>query len=91
MSGVELIKKEREKQITKYGYDAKHDLGYKDNQLVYAALSYLACSIDGKDGQYFTNWPFDVKYFKNEGKMDCLKKAGAFIAAELDRMQEEAL
>ena len=90
MTGVELINEERDKQINKYGYDAKHDLEYKDNQLMYAALSYLSCAIDGRDiGVYFVNWPFDVKFFKNEGKIDCLKKAGAFIAAELDRLQEE--
>ena len=97
MTGVELIKEERKKQISKYGYDAKHDLGYKDKQLVYAAIAYLFCAIEEKAGDVIIEetskmpnfFPFDAKFFKDEGKIENLKKAGAFIAAELDRLQEE--
>ena len=32
------------------------------------------------------DWPFKMEYFKDEGYVENLKKAGAFIAAELDRL-----
>ena len=31
-------------------------------------------------------WPFEKQHFNNEGYVENLKKAGAFIAAELDRL-----
>ncbi len=90
MNGVEIIKKEREKQITKYGYDAKHDLGYQDKQLLRAALAYLLDAINGNEDS-MDQWPWDIMYFKPDSYEECLAKVGAFVAAELDRIQEEVI
>ena len=85
LTGIDLITEEREKQISKYGYTPEHDSGYKSYQLVFGALAYLNTAIYGKSvGE--EDWPFDAKYFHDEGYVESLKKAGAFIVAELDRV-----
>lgn len=86
MNGVEHIQKEREKQITKHGYTPEHDSGYKSNQLLFGALAYLNAAIYGR-GVGEEDWPFDMKYFKGGTNfVEDLSKAGAFIAAEIDRL-----
>ena len=89
--GIELIKEEREKQIGKHGYSAGHDVFYMNKELLYAALAYLKLAI-GEENTMISSyaiedWPWDAKYFKNEGYIESLKKAGALIAAELDRLE----
>ena len=88
-SGCQQIAEERTKQINKYGYTPEHDSAYKSSQLLFGALAYLNAAIYGKSvGE--EDWPFDMKYFK--GGTDFagdLATAGAFIAAELDRLNYE--
>ena len=85
-TGIDLIREEREKQITKYGYTPGHDAGYHNKELLFAALSYLNTAIYGKSVGT-EDWPFEMKYYHDEGYQESLKKAAAFIAAELDRLQ----
>lgn len=83
-SGLEQISEERVKQIAKHGYTAYHDAGYKNGELLKAALAYLkAAMISAREP---VEWPFEMKYFHDDGYVENLKKAGAFIAAELDRL-----
>ncbi|KAB1228468.1 hypothetical protein [Chryseobacterium viscerum] len=95
-TGVELIASERQKQIDKHGFTAKHSIEhpewYDKEQLVYAAHSLL--SLEVKPAMYIKepdNW--DKEWF-----IRILKKAsadknyryrvvGAFLAAELDRIK----
>lgn len=84
-TGIEQITEERVKQITKYGYTGYHDAGYKNKELLFGALAYLNTAIYGS-GLGKENWPFSEEYYKDEGYVESLKKAGAFIAAELDRL-----
>ena len=87
-SGVELIQIERQKQIDKYGYTPEHDSMYSGSQLKFAALSYLNTALYGKSvGE--EDWPFDKVYFKPGTEIACLSKAGALIAAEIDRLTQE--
>ena len=87
-SGVELIQIERQKQIEKYGYTPEHDGMYKGSQLKFAALSYLNTAIFGKNvGE--EDWPFEMSFFKPGTEIACLSKAGALIAAEIDRLTQE--
>lgn len=90
-TGTELIQEERNKQIAKYGYTPGHDAGYKNKELLMGALSYLKRAIGDENCMIATtsteDWPFDMKNFNDEGYVESLKKAGAFIAAELDRLQ----
>jgi len=85
-SGIEQITEERVKQIAKYKYTSYHDALYMNKELLFAALAYLNKSIYG-DSVGEEDWPWDIKYFKDEGYVENLKKAGALIAAELDRLQ----
>ena len=87
MNGIELIQQEREKQITKHGYTPEHDSGYKHNELLVAALAYINAAIYGEHAGSEV-WPFAVEYFHGGTNfVEDLTKAGAFIAAELDRLQ----
>ena len=90
-SGCEQIREERQKQITRHGYTPEHDSGYKNKELLRAALTYLIGVIndDDTDAAAFCYWPFETKYYHNDGYAENLKKAGAFIAAELDRLNFE--
>jgi len=87
MDGIEIIKEAREKQINKYGYTPEHDRMYQSNQLLFGALAYLNAALFGKSvGE--EDWPFDTKYFKGGTNfVEDLSKAGAFIAAEIDRIK----
>lgn len=91
-TGIELIAKERQRQIDIEGWTKEHDAQYKDNELVKAAI----CYADPKTYYYQTNikvpnvdfWPtqWDKKWFKPTDRIRDLVKAGALIAAEIDRL-----
>lgn len=84
MTGIEKISQERDKQIAK-GYTPGHDAAYTGKELVYSALAYINAALYGESvGD--KDWPFEKEYYKYEGYVESLKKAGAFIAAELDRL-----
>ena len=84
-SGIELIRDEREKQLIKYGYTSRHDAMYTNKELLYGALAYLSEAIHKGTGN--ENWPFNLEFWHPEDYVNNLKKAGAFIAAELDRLE----
>ncbi len=94
-SGIELIAEERQRQITAEGYTTKHDDQHKDFEMGKAAESYLACVVtpdeegdeNGKIRPTWT-WPWDEKSWKpSPDPVRNLVKAGALIAAEIDRLQ----
>ena len=84
-TGIEQINEERTKQIDKYGYSPSHDSNYKNKELLFAALAYINTAIYGS-GSGSEDWPFEIKFFHDDGYVENLKKAGALIAAELDRL-----
>lgn len=85
-TGIEQISEERVKQIAKYGYNVYHDEGYKNKELLFGALTYLKKAMWNNGFNEEETWPFEKQYFNDEGYIENLKKAGAFIAAELDRL-----
>ena len=87
MKGLELIKEERLKQLIKYRYNAVHDSTHINKELALAALAYLYAAIFNDDSSALAYWPFEREFWHNEGYVENLKKAGALIAAELDRIQ----
>jgi hypothetical protein len=103
MNGVERIAAERKRQIEKEKWTATHDDYYENEQLARAAVCY-ALPIDIKTiyiGSLFQKqsllnelWPFAKYYYKPtpENRIRELEKAGALIAAEIDRLlrKEEA-
>lgn len=89
-TGIEQIGEERLKQINKHGYTLYNDAGWNNKHLLMAALAYLKTAIGAEEtlteSWPMEDWPWDIKYFKDEGYVENLKKAGALIAAELDRL-----
>lgn len=93
--GAELIAEERKRQISKEGWSEHHDDQHTDYELGKAAESYLAAVIspeeegdeNGKSRPAW-DWPWDEKCWKPSGDpVRNLVKAGALIAAEIDRIQ----
>ena len=83
-TGLEQIAEEQLKQINKYGSISTN---LKDKKLLFGALSYLNAAIYGESVGN-DDWPFEQIYWHYEGYAESLKKAGALIAAELDRFQK---
>ena len=82
-TGIEQIAEEQLKQINKYDSISTN---LKDKKLLFGALSYLNAAIYGESVGN-EDWPFEQIYWHYEGYAESLKKAGALIAAELDRLQ----
>ena len=82
-TGLEQIAEEQLKQINKYDSISTN---LKDKKLLFGALSYLNAAIYGESVGN-EDWPFEQIYWHYEGYAESLKKAGALIAAELDRLQ----
>ena len=95
-TGIELIAEERQRQIEKEGWTAEHDAEHKDGELADAAAYYAMTeeTIDFIDNEWGNDmhlhiWPFDLKWLKRtpDNRIKELQKAGALIAAEIDRLQ----
>ena len=79
------VTKERNRQITEEGFDAKRDDIYQKEELVAAASSYLQSGFS--DVTVMPNhWPFDNSWWKPKDRRSSLVKAAALICAEIDRM-----
>ena len=92
MTGVELIAQERQRQIEEEKYDREGDKYYNLNEeLANAAVCY-ALPRHCREYNEFSNpvlWPWHRRYWKptpNDRTRE-LVKAGALIAAEIDRLQ----
>jgi len=101
-TGIELIADERKRQVEVEGWTAEHDAGHETPCLAVAGACY-ALDIAGHHAgahnswqyQYIEAagrlWPFDMEYFKPTAidPIRQLVKAGALIAAEIDRIQNQ--
>lgn len=74
LTGVQLIYAERERQISVKGYSSEHDDAHSDNQLTMLAEKYMFGSKARLNGT-------------TDARISELSKAGALIAAEIDRFQ----
>lgn len=98
-TGVELIAEERQRQIDKEGWSAEHDDMHTNYDLSTAGSLYaLHCLIGNHpnyqmlfDKLYSYFWPWDEHYWKPtpNDPIRQLTKAGALIAAEIDRLQRQ--
>lgn len=94
-TGIELIAEERKRQIEIEGWTKEHDAEHTNEALAQAAVCYATPSalrgyaydpvIKARVPQL---WPWDKKYWKPspENRIKELVKAGALIAAEIDRL-----
>jgi len=82
------IAEERQRQIDKEGWTAEHDEGHANGELALAAAYYaradVVCRVDPN-----LLWPenWDEKWRKPKGRIRNLVRAGALIAAEIDRLK----
>lgn len=90
-TGIELIAEERKRQIEVDGFNWRHDDEHDTHQLSDAAIVYAApAPLRYKVMEW---WPWDKswlkedKTFTTDGRIRELVKAGALIAAEIDRLQ----
>lgn len=92
MSGAELITRERYRQIGEEGYNAEHDERLEAGALAMAAAVYImgACAGlqegKGMPGETMICWPFEAAAYNPKDPLRDLVRAGALIAAEIDRM-----
>ena len=95
MNGVERIAAERKRQTEKESWTAKHDDQWDDGELAKAAACYAMTEVTRKlpIGNIKVSvremlWPFGWVYWKPtpDNRIRELEKAGALIAAEIDRL-----
>ncbi len=94
-TGLELIAEERQRQIQVEGWTPEHDAEHNQGELANAAALYAMTDEQreymnyswGND-MYLTMWAFELKWLKftPEDRIRQLQKAGALIAAEMDRL-----
>lgn len=88
-SGARLIVDERVRQQLNEGFTVEADQQYTNRQLAVAAGCYLADPADGRvrlRGHLPHAWPWPIGWWKPGTYKQNLVKAGALIAAELDRL-----
>lgn len=98
MNGVQLIARERMRQIRAEGWTPEHDDGHEAGELskagsIYADLAAAQCvgnTTEQEQRAYamVQGWPWSEEWFKpSKDPIRNLVKAGALIAAEIDRLQ----
>jgi hypothetical protein len=87
LDGAELIRLERERQISEEGHDAEHDDQLKDGALARAGAAYALVDYNHLAAQGL--WPFSFEWFNPKNQLRNLVRAGALIAAEIDRLQRK--
>lgn len=82
-NGIEAIKGERDSQLSR-GFDKEHDARHTAYQLVDAAVAHID-AYQGLEEEAREEWPFPIQFFHLNTPVSSLAKAGALIAAEIDR------
>jgi len=103
MSGADDIAAERKRQIEQEGWSADHDdKEHNNGSLVKAAICYARMAAaygrvrsDVTLATYRASeppdgWPWSFKWWKPKDPRRDLVRAGALIAAEIDRLDREA-
>lgn len=92
--GVSLIAAERRRQIEVEGWSPEHDDVHSDGSLVMAAVCYAWWDHfelpDDGEKRVPANWPWAASWWKPSTPLRDLVKAGALIAAEIDRLRRKA-
>lgn len=95
MTGAELIAEERERQINSEGWTPEHDDEHVFGEITSAARAYSKFAQFQALGLPFRTripmeWPWDDVWWKpSQNPIRNLVKAGALIAAEIDRLQRK--
>lgn len=94
-TGIQIIADERQRQVVEEGWTSEHDDQHTNRELVRAAVCYAEADQQGVVNEYGDTlvesgyWPFAWDQFKPSpgDPIRDLAKAGALIAAEIDRRQ----
>jgi hypothetical protein len=89
MAGIELIAAERERQISQEGWTPEHDDEHINGELRDAAIAYAQVCDDraGECAEDWFPWQWSREWWKpSDDPIRNLAKAGALIAAEIDRL-----
>ena len=95
VDGAAIITAERERQIEGEGWTDEHDAKYTEGQLASAAACYALADRDRRgfygDSSIKKYWPWDPVWWKPtpDDRIRELAKAGALIAAEIDRIMRK--
>lgn len=85
--GAGLIAMERQRQQMEEGFGQSHDADHDCDELICAAMAYLEYAIcPGHPTGVPKIWPWEREWWKPKDRKRNLIRAGALIAAELDRM-----
>jgi len=93
-TGIELIAEERDRQISAEGWTPEHDNGHTNGELAAAAASYALASWSRTTAEEM--WPWGREEYKpqpdnghatHEERIRNFTRAGALLAAEIDRLQ----
>ena len=82
--GINLIEAERDRQQYMEGWSEEHDDKHVNNELALAAACYAVPDVFSQ-GYWPPTW--DLSWHKSTTRIRDLVKAGALIAAEIDRLQ----
>jgi len=100
-TGIERIAAERERQVKREGWSAEHDDGYVSGELAEAAVAYATAEreqmrgveldyLEGMTASGYVRYPWEDGWWKpSADPVRNLEKAGALIAAEIDRLLRE--
>lgn len=89
--GADLIREERRRQIEVEGYDTMHDRHHTPQVLCRAAVGYALHEDPSKlvADAAANLWPWTRDFWKPKDQLRNLVRAGALIAAAIDRLQVE--
>ena len=98
-TGIGLIENERMRQVLQEGYDAEHDSAHIHGELAHAGAAYAfysGCQTKFNDASYENDapviWPWSNSDWRpSDNPVRNLVKAGALIAAEIDRLLRNPL
>lgn len=92
-TGIELIAEERQRQISIEGWTSEHDDQHYHRELNKAAQCYCEAGVEAAAFGFVSSftgrdrWPWEREWWKpSEDPVRNLVKAGALIAAEIDRL-----
>lgn len=95
-SGADLIAEERKRQVRQEGWTPEHDDEHDAAELTMAAYAYLYWAVGQVNGICWpedrdrvpNSWPWgDESWKPSDDPIRNLVKAGALLAAEIDRLQ----
>lgn len=88
MNGAELIAAERQRQIDVEGWTPEHDAEHDSHEMAAAAVAYALTIHSMPVAKWW--WPWDDEWWKpSDDPIRNLVKAGALLAAEIDRLQSD--